>query len=71
MDKPTADSSNALRVGQQFWDGDQWRTANWHDVQNAGKFGGQQFGEQAAQNAIRRNSRQMCGDIELPECNDH
>lgn len=73
MDSPNANSSNALRVGQQFWDAEkeQWRTANWIDVQNAGKKGGQQFGEQAAQDAIRRNSRQMCGDIELPECNGH
>lgn len=71
MDSPNANSSNALRVGQQFFDGREWRTANWLDVQEAGKKGGQQFGEQAAQNAIRRNSRQMCGDIELPECNGH
>ena len=72
IDKP-ADSSNALRVGQQFWDTEQkqWRTANLQDVQNAGKMGGQQFGEKAAQNAMRRNSRMMCGDIELPECNGH
>ena len=69
IDKPATDSSNALRVGQQFWDAKkkEWRIANWHDVQNAVKKGGQQFEEQAAQNAIKRNSRMMCGNIELPE----
>lgn len=71
IDKP-ADASNALRVGQMFKDKEgHYRQATLEDVQNAGKFGGQQFGEKAAQNAIRRNSRMMCGDIELPECNGH
>ena len=67
IDKP-ADSSNALRVGQMFeYAPGQYRQATIQDVQNAGKIGGQQFGEQAAQNAIKRNSRMMCGNIELPE----
>ena len=71
IDKP-ADSSNALRVGQMFeYAPGQYRQATIKDVQEAGKKGGQQFGEQAAQDAIRRNSRQKCGDIELPECNGH
>lgn len=73
MDSPNANSSNALRVGQQFWDGEQWRTANWLDVQEAGKKGGQQAGNLGAERANKKNKfkRQMAGDIPLPENNGY